>query len=76
MVSTRSTSARVWIRHLTAREIATYVKTAEPLDKAGAFAIQGKGKSIVKKMSGDYTTIVGLPLSTLTDMLRSFGISP
>jgi len=50
------------------------VKTAEPLDKAGAFAIQGKGAIIVEKIDGDYSNVVGLPLFKLNKVLFDFGI--
>ena len=60
---------------MTAQEIAAYVATKEPLDKAGAYAIQGRGAAIVKKIEGDYLNVVGLPLFELADSLKKFGIN-
>jgi septum formation protein len=53
-------------------EIKTYVETGEPLDKAGAYGIQGFGSTLVEKINGDYFTIVGLPVSRLNRKLKDF----
>jgi septum formation protein len=50
------------------------VKTGEPLDKAGAYAIQGVGAVIVEKIEGDYYNVMGLPLNAVTEALKEFGI--
>lgn len=71
---TRVVETRVYIKKLNLREIENYVATGEPLDKAGAYAIQGLGSVIVEKIIGDYYNVVGLPLNTLTGILREFGI--
>jgi septum formation protein len=71
----RSVETRVYFRKMTAQEIEAYVKTGEPLDKAGAYAIQGIGAVIVKKIEGDYFNVMGLPLSSLTEALKKFGVS-
>ncbi len=65
----------VWFRDLHAEEILAYVSTGEPLDKAGAYGIQGKGALLVTRIEGCYFNVVGLPLSLLGSMLREFGIS-
>ena len=67
-------NTRVYIKKLTGQEIDAYVKTGEPLDKAGAYAIQGIGAVIVEKIEGDYYNVMGLPLHALTEALKEFGI--
>jgi septum formation protein len=68
-------NTRVYIKKLTGQEIDAYVKTGEPLDKAGAYAIQGIGAVIVEKIEGDYYNVMGLPLNALTEALKEFGIN-
>ncbi len=65
---------RVWMVKLTRGEIDAYVQSGEPLDKAGAYAIQGLGAALVKKIEGDYSNVVGLPLCSLAASLKEFGI--
>jgi septum formation protein len=69
-----SETTDVMIKQMSDAEIEAYVKTAEPIDKAGAFAIQGKGAIIVERIEGDYFNVVGLPLFRLNKILREFGI--
>lgn len=71
---TRSAETKVWLKKMTAQEIDAYVATKEPIDKAGAYAIQGRGAVILKKIEGDYLNVVGLPLFDLADSLKKFGI--
>ncbi|MFC1942233.1 Maf family protein, partial [Chloroflexota bacterium] len=71
----KSVETKVYIRKLTLVEIDAYVKSGEPLDKAGAYAIQGLGSVFVEKIDGDYYNVVGLPLSALTEALKEFGIN-
>ena len=59
----------VSFRELTAAEIAAYIATKEPLDKAGAYGIQGKGALWVDKIEGSYTNVVGLPVEHVYDEL-------
>ncbi|MFC2035364.1 Maf family protein [Chloroflexota bacterium] len=70
----KSVETEVHIRKLTLTEIDNYVKSKEPLDKAGAYAIQGLGAVFVERIEGDYSNVVGLPLSPLTEALKEFGI--
>ena len=69
-----SETTDLMIKQLSNTEIEAYVKTEEPLDKAGAFAIQGKGAIIVERIEGDYFNVVGLPLFKLNKVLLDFGI--
>jgi len=73
-IVTGTVNTRVYIKKLTGQEIDAYVKTGEPLDKAGAYAIQGMGAVIVEKIEGDYYNVMGLPLNALTEALKGFGI--
>jgi len=72
---TKTVTTKVYINKLTGNEIDAYVQTGEPLDKAGAYGIQGLGAVIVEKIEGDYYNVVGLPLSALAAVLQEFGIS-
>ena len=64
------TTTRVWFRPLTRAEIAQYVATGEPMDKAGAYAIQGLAAKFVERIEGSYTNVVGLPIELVQQMLR------
>jgi septum formation protein len=58
-------------------EIDAYVASGEPMDKAGAYAIQGRGAYMIRRINGSYTNVVGLPLGELVDVLeREFGVFP
>ncbi|OLN23493.1 septum formation inhibitor Maf [Domibacillus antri] len=59
---------------LTGEEIAAYIQTGEPFDKAGGYGIQSAGALFVKAVHGDYFTVVGLPLSSLYRHLKRLGI--
>jgi septum formation protein len=68
-------STDVTFRALSAAEIAAYVATGEPMDKAGAYALQGYAALFTPKIHGDYANVVGLPLCRLTALLRALGLS-
>ena len=59
----------------TDREIDAYVATGEPMDKAGAYGIQGRASIFVSHLDGDYFCVMGLPVCTLTQMLRERGVT-
>ena len=59
---------------LTAAEIEAYLDTGEPMDKAGAYGIQGRGVILVRRISGDYSNVVGLPVARVARILRSLGV--
>jgi len=56
--------------------LAGYVDGGEPLDKAGAYALQGQGAALVESIDGDPTTVIGLPLRETVDVLRAIGLPP
>ncbi len=70
---TRTSVTKVWFRSLSPDEVASYVASREPLDKAGAYGIQGKGALLVERIEGCYFNVVGLPLAMLGEMLLDFG---
>lgn len=67
-------ATRVHIRPLGARIIEEYVATGEPLDKAGGYGIQGLGSTLVDRIEGDYTAVVGLPIAALVQILERAGL--
>ncbi|WP_269850120.1 Maf family protein [Methanosarcina horonobensis] len=70
-----SESTNVWLVELSKERISAYIRTGEPLDKAGAFAAQGKGAVLVERTEGDFFNAVGLPLFRLGKILERFGVS-
>ncbi|MCD6587371.1 MAG: septum formation inhibitor Maf [Candidatus Fermentibacteraceae bacterium] len=67
-----SESTRVKFRELSESEIKAYITTGEPMDKAGAYGIQGIGCVLVEKVEGCYFNVMGLPVSRFLERLRSF----
>ena len=63
-------TTKVFFSRLTEKEIDWYVQTCEPLDKAGAYGIQGKGAVLVEKIEGSYDKVVGLPLTAVDVILK------
>ncbi len=74
-VRTRTVATDVHFRALTEREIAAYVASGEPMDKAGAYGAQGLGAIFIERLEGDYFNVVGLPLGPLAGMLREAGVA-
>lgn len=66
-------TTEVRFRELTEAEIAGYIATGEPMDKAGAYAIQGIGAFMVRAIDGSYTSVVGLPLCEVVEVLERLG---
>ena len=73
---TESESTSVRFRPLTDADIIRYIATGEPMDKAGAYGIQGYGSVLVEGISGDYYNVMGLPVCRLAKMLARFGVDP
>lgn len=65
---------KVTFRVLSDPEIRAYIRTGEPMDKAGSYGIQGYGAMFVSHLEGDYFSVMGLPLCPLCRMLRGFGV--
>lgn len=73
-VLTQVEETQVTFRDLTEAEVRQYVSTGEPMDKAGAYGIQGLGGLMVEGIRGDYSNVVGLPVCRLGQMLKDFGV--
>ena len=67
---------QVRFRKLSRREIEAYLDTGEPMDKAGAYGIQGCGAVLVESISGDFYNVMGLPVCRRYELLREFGADP
>lgn len=72
---TRSTATLVSFRQIDEEEIQRYIAGGEPMDKAGAYAIQGGAAQWVQRIEGDYSNVVGLPVTLVKEMLRASGFS-
>ena len=69
-----SVKTKVYFKNLSKEKINDYVASGEPLDKTGAYGIQGRGIQLIEKIEGDYSNVVGLPLKDLKDNLKEFGV--
>ena len=74
VLETALSASEVEFRHLSAQEIRRYVATGEPLDKAGAYAVQGRAAAFIRHISGSYSGVMGLPLYETAELLRRFGV--
>jgi len=73
-LETRLSISTVEFAPITPAQIRNYVATGEPLDKAGAYAIQGRAGAFVRHLSGSYSGVMGLPLYETIELLESFGL--
>ena len=71
---TESEETEVFFRPASQRELLAYIATGEPMDKAGAYGIQGRGALLVEGIRGDFFNVMGLPLLRLSRMLAQFGV--
>lgn len=71
----RCDESRVRFASLSPDTIAAYVKTGEPMDKAGAYALQGRGGMFVERIEGSYSNVIGLPMALTREMLLSAGVT-
>lgn len=67
-------ATRVWMRALTDAEIREYVRSGEPRDKAGAYAIQGLASRFISRIEGEYANVVGLPIAVVDSLLRELRV--
>jgi septum formation protein len=74
-IETQISVSSVWFRELSDAEIRRYCSGAEPLDKAGAYGIQGRAGAFVTRISGSYSGIMGLPLAETTELLQKFNVT-
>src|SRR3989338_5588177 len=65
---------KVFMKKMSADEIENYIATGEPLDKAGAYALQERGSIFIKKIDGDFFNAMGLPLNKLVEKLKMFSV--
>lgn len=72
---TRAQSTDVYFRPASQRELLAYIHSGEPMDKAGAYGVQGQGALLVDRIDGDFFNVMGLPVSLLAQMLAEFGIN-
>lgn len=71
---TRAQSTDVYFRPAGREELMAYIRGGEPMDKAGAYGVQGKGALLVERLDGDFFNVMGLPVLRLSQMLLHFGI--
>jgi septum formation protein len=74
LAQTRASTTKVYFREIAEAEIQQYVAGGEPMDKAGAYAIQGGASRWTDRIEGEFSNVVGLPLSLVTEMLKATGL--
>ena len=71
---TETETTEVYFRPASREELLGYIATGEPMDKAGAYGVQGKGALLVERLEGDFFNVMGLPVLRLSRMLEQFGV--
>ena len=71
---TRSAATHVYFRKASREELLAYIRGGEPMDKAGAYGVQGQGALLVERIDGDFFNVMGLPVLLLSQMLQQFGV--
>ncbi|MGC2743258.1 MAG: Maf family protein, partial [Candidatus Angelobacter sp.] len=74
LAETRASTTKVYFREIAEAEIQQYVAGGEPMDKAGAYAIQGGASRWTDRIEGEFSNVVGLPLPLVTEMLKITGL--
>jgi septum formation protein len=74
-IETQISVSSVWFREIPEAEIRRYCASGEPLDKAGAYAIQGRAGAFVTRIAGSYSGIMGLPLAETVELLQKFSVT-
>ena len=74
-IRTAAQATDVYFRPATQAELRSYIRSGEPMDKAGAYGVQGKGALLVERIDGDFFNVMGLPVVLLSRMLAEFGIT-
>ena len=74
-ILTRAQSTQVWFREASTEELKNYIRSGEPMDKAGAYGVQGLGALLVERIDGDFFNVMGLPVLLLSRMLARFGVT-
>lgn len=72
---TRAQTTQVWFRPASIEELKAYIRSGEPMDKAGAYGVQGLGALLVERIDGDFFNVMGLPVVLLSRMLAEFGVT-
>lgn len=75
-IRTTSVTTKVFFDTMTKADIDAYIATEEPMDKAGAYAIQGKAARFIEKIEGSYSNVVGLPLNALIQLGKDLNLFP